>query len=175
MRNRGGSAPFHAMSDPANESRLLNEELVAVIAEMKHAHGELAAARDEAELRSRTDALTGVFNRRQFQDALAAAIAGAGSDEAPAAVFLLDVDHFKLINDTHGHGVGDDVLAELARRLQDRIRHDDTVARWGGEEFIVLLRAIDDDETLRRIGEGLRHVVCGKPMATSAGPLQVSA
>src|SRR5262249_24817913 len=117
----------------------------------------------------------GSFTGRHFQDALAQAVAPAGSNEAPAAVFLLDVDHFKLINDTHGHGVGDEVLAELARRLKGKVRHDDTVARWGGEEFIVLLRAIDDDETLRRIGEGLRHVVCGTPTDTSAGPLQVSA
>src|SRR3954454_6338847 len=163
------------MTDPSNESRLLYEELVVVVAEMEQAHGELAAARDEAELRSRTDALTGVFNRRQFQDALDTAIAGAGSDDAPAAVFLLDVDHFKLINDTHGHGVGDEVLAELARRLSRRVRHDDTVARWGGEEFIVLLRSIEDDETLRRIGDGLRHCICAEPVCASSGPLQVSA
>jgi diguanylate cyclase (GGDEF)-like protein len=163
------------MSAPSNESRFLYEELVAVIAEMKHAHAELAAARDEAELRSRTDALTGVFNRRQFQDALDTAVAAAATGEAPAAVFLLDVDHFKLINDTHGHGVGDEVLAELAGRLARQVRREDTVARWGGEEFIVLLRAIDDDETLRRIGDGLRHVICVKPIETSAGSLQVSA
>src|SRR3954463_9318874 len=160
------------MSAPSNES-LLYEELVAVIAEMKHAHAELAAARDEAELRSRTDALTGVFNRRQFQDALDAAVAAAATGEVPAAVFLLDVDHFKLINDNHGHGVGDEVLAELAARLARQGRPDDTLARWGGEEFIVLLRAIDDDETLRRIGDGLRHAICVDPVETSAGSLAV--
>src|SRR6201994_392274 len=105
------------MSAPSNDSKLLYEELVAVIAEMEQAHAELAAARDEAELRSRTDALTGVFNRRQFQEALDVAVAAGATGESPAAVFLLDVDHFKLINDTHGHGVGDEVLAELAGRL----------------------------------------------------------
>ena len=143
------------MSDPSNEPRLLYEELVVVIAEMKQAHAELAAARDEAELRSRTDALTGVFNRRQFQDALDAAVAAGATGEAPPAVFLLDVDHFKPINDTHGHGVGDEVLAELARRLGPAACAATTPsARWGGEEFIVL--AAGRSTTTRRcarIGE----------------------
>lgn len=94
--------------------------------------------RSQAQLReqSEIDPLTGVANRRSGQQRLAALEAGAGSFRG--ALLLIDVDHFKRINDGHGHAAGDQVLVEVARRLQGAVRSADLLVRWGGEEFLVI-------------------------------------
>lgn len=86
-----------------------------------------------------TDALTGIPNRRQFELALQAAVERAPQRERPFALFYLDIDHFKQINDSHGHAVGDMVLVEFARRVRNVVRSSDLVARLAGDEFTVLL------------------------------------
>ncbi|MEO6772369.1 MAG: GGDEF domain-containing protein [Kofleriaceae bacterium] len=88
---------------------------------------------------ARVDALTGAANRGAFDDELARRCTLAASNGEPFALLLADIDHFKVINDTHGHPVGDRVLQSLVTFLRDRVRRDDTIARWGGEEFAVLL------------------------------------
>lgn len=85
------------------------------------------------------DELTGLKNRRSFFDAIESVIAGSRRRGKPVAVALLDVDHFKDVNDTHGHAVGDVVLREIARRIADTLRQEQIVGRIGGEEFVVLL------------------------------------
>ncbi len=85
------------------------------------------------------DALTGVWNRGEFSRMLADEVARARRFGRPLALVMLDVDHFKAINDTHGHPAGDVVLAEVARRLGGEVRKTDRLARFGGEEFAVLL------------------------------------
>jgi diguanylate cyclase (GGDEF)-like protein len=101
-------------------------------------------------------------------------------DAAPAerrspGVLLLDVDRFKRINDTYGHHCGDQVLVEIAKRLRGRIRRDDAVARWGGEEFIVLARHAPDDQALRRIGETIRHAIADRAFEIGEHTLHVTA
>jgi diguanylate cyclase (GGDEF)-like protein/PAS domain S-box-containing protein len=86
-----------------------------------------------------TDALTGIPNRRQFELGLQAAVERAPSRERGFALFYLDIDHFKLINDSHGHAIGDMVLVEFARRVRNAVRSSDLVARLAGDEFTVLL------------------------------------
>lgn len=86
-----------------------------------------------------TDALTGIPNRRQFELGLQSAVERAPSREKGFALFYLDIDHFKAINDTHGHAVGDMVLVEFARRVRNVVRSSDLVARLAGDEFTVLL------------------------------------
>jgi diguanylate cyclase len=88
---------------------------------------------------ARSDALTGAANRGAFDDELARRCALAASTGDGFALMLADVDHFKSINDTYGHPVGDRVLQSLVTFLRDRVRRDDLIARWGGEEFAVLL------------------------------------
>ena len=89
------------------------------------------------------DVLTGLPNRRFLQDRLDQALALARREATQLAVLAVDLDGFKSINDSHGHGVGDAMLAEIARRLRGAIREPDTVARWGGDEFVFVLQDID--------------------------------
>jgi len=88
---------------------------------------------------SSRDALTGLANRRQFELALAREIDRVARAGEPALVLMIDIDHFKKVNDTHGHPAGDLVLKAVARALHDCIRPMDTVARFGGEEFAMIL------------------------------------
>ena len=90
------------------------------------------------ELSSR-DALTGLANRRQFELALAREIDRVARAGEPALMLLIDIDHFKKVNDTHGHPAGDQVIKAVAQALQDCIRPMDTLARFGGEEFAMIL------------------------------------
>jgi len=86
-----------------------------------------------------TDSLTGLYNRRYLMTHLDRKLMGIAETGKPVSVMLLDVDHFKAVNDTHGHGVGDDVLVKLAQVASDNLRSVDLVARLGGEEFVVVM------------------------------------
>ncbi len=86
-----------------------------------------------------TDALTGQPNRRALDDLLRQQVQVAAMTGRPFSLLLLDIDHFKLINDTHGHGAGDDTLRAFAQRVREHLRQGDTCARYGGEEFVVVL------------------------------------
>ncbi len=116
------------------------EKLRAALTE---ARLEAAALRQElmsAHTRALIDVLTALPNRRAFDDFLARAVAKSHNDETPLCLVLSDVDHFKAINDRHGHRGGDAVLQRFARLLMENVRADDYVARYGGEEFAVIMR-----------------------------------
>lgn len=104
------------------------------------------------------DGLTGVYNRRYFDDRLASEFAYAARHHTALCVVLGDIDHFKNINDTHGHHAGDAVLRRVAGELQASVRTEDLVARFGGEEFAVLARGIDIDGG-RAFAERVRAVI----------------
>lgn len=110
-----------------------------------------------------TDALTGLPNRRSLDAALAAQCALASREGRPCAVLMLDLDHFKAVNDTHGHAVGDAVLLAFGQRLQAQLRRSDLCARYGGEEFVVLL-AGTPFEPVEDVGERLRASVSDAPL-----------
>jgi two-component system, cell cycle response regulator len=93
----------------------------------------------EAQRLSTTDPLTGLWNFRYLSMSLAREIERSTRFDRPLAVLMLDLDHFKAVNDSHGHARGDSVLRELAHRVQEQIREVDTFARYGGEEFVVVL------------------------------------
>jgi len=90
------------------------------------------------DFRATTDPLTGLFNRRKFDRILATEILRAQRYKTPLSIVLYDVDHFKQVNDSFGHQAGDNVLTELSRFVSARIRNSDALARWGGEEFVIL-------------------------------------
>lgn len=103
---------------------------------------------------SRTDMLTGLLNRRALQEAADQAFAASDGGSSPVAVILFDIDHFKAINDTHGHGIGDDVLRAIAEQLGRELDNTASFGRHGGEEFIVLMRA--DEHHAADVAEKLR-------------------
>lgn len=103
----------------------------------------LSHQRDEADAESRTDLLTGLPNRRAAEDALAVADAASRRSGSPYAVAIIDVDHFKSINDRFGHRGGDQVLRRLSQALSAAARRADVVARWGGEELVIVMSGAD--------------------------------
>lgn len=104
------------------------------------------------------DALTQLPNRILFEDHLHQAIARAQRNDEKVGLGFIDLDHFKHINDTLGHSAGDTVLVTLSRRLQSVLREVDTLSRWGGDEFVVLLPDVRGEEEVRQIAERLRDV-----------------
>ena len=119
-----------------------------------------------------TDSLTGVYNRRYIDRRLLEEIARARRQSYPISLMYLDIDHFKRVNDTVGHGGGDEVLREVAARIKNELRTSDALARFGGEEFIVLL--IDANlESAAFVAERIRASVAGS-MITLSPELQLS-
>ena len=117
-----------------------------------------------------TDSLTGLPNRRHFIERAEAAFA---SSERPLSALMIDVDHFKTVNDERGHLVGDAVLAEVARRIRASVPDDVTVGRFGGEEFALVLRGADLDAA-RALAEAVRGAVSSSPVETSCGDLAMT-
>jgi diguanylate cyclase (GGDEF)-like protein len=116
---------------------------------------ELDASRQHLAHLARHDNLTGLPNRTVFIDRLEHAILSTRRSGGCLAVLFIDLDRFKLINDTHGHAVGDQALVQTARLLKSSVREVDTVARWGGDEFVILLEAMDEEHEARRVAQTL--------------------
>lgn len=110
-----------------------------------------------------TDPLTGVRNRRFFDQRLRDEIGRMDREGHALACLFIDIDHFKRVNDGHGHAAGDRVIAAVAQRLARHLRRFDLLARYGGEEFVILLPALDDSE-LRSIAERMRRTVAAAPV-----------
>jgi diguanylate cyclase (GGDEF)-like protein len=125
-------------------------------------------ARAEAEQRSRVDALTGLFNRRHTMETIEQELARASSGPG-VGVLMFDVDHFKRVNDRHGHAAGDAVLVEVAERLRQGVREWDVVARIGGEEFCVVAPGLDSEDAVAALGERLRTAVADRPVRLANG------
>lgn len=104
------------------------------------------------------DKLTGAYNREYFEQNYKQLLKKYNQGDSHLAIAMLDIDHFKLVNDTYGHSVGDDVLIQLVKTIQKYSREDDTLIRWGGEEFILILR-VNSKENLTRALEHLRKVL----------------
>jgi diguanylate cyclase (GGDEF)-like protein len=112
-----------------------------------------------AEARAATDALTGLPNRRYFDEFCGLLARRRRSDDA-VGVLMIDIDRFKVLNDTHGHATGDEVLRAVAGAIVAAVREDDVPARYGGEEFVVLLRNPGMDVAIE-VGERVRSAVAG--------------
>jgi diguanylate cyclase (GGDEF)-like protein len=134
---------------------------------------ELRQRNAELERISATDALTGLHNRRYLTEQLERAEALAARHAREWAVVMLDIDRFKSVNDVHGHAAGDAVLAEVAKRLQSRLREEDHLGRFGGEEFLVLLPDTNA-EAAAHVAEDLRAAVADGPLPSPAGELPVT-
>jgi two-component system, cell cycle response regulator len=113
------------------------------------------------------DALTGLYNRRFLDEYLASMIPQIQRNKKKIAVFMIDMDHFKMVNDTYGHDVGDALLKRLSACISENIRESDVAFRYGGEEFVVILNDIGNDENVIAVAEKLREKV--KAMKLKAG------
>jgi two-component system, cell cycle response regulator len=138
-----------------------------------HLEGRLIEARENMRFKATHDALTSLFNRGVIMELLGREISRSRRERIPTAILLCDVDHFKSINDTHGHLIGDEVLQEAARRLLLSVRSYDYVGRYGGEEFLIILNNCDPVSAPRR-AEEIRRSLSDTPVHTSIGPLLVT-
>lgn len=133
----------------------------------------LSARSETLEHAALTDGLTGMQNRRFFDDALREYIEEFRKIDKPVGLMILDLDHFKAVNDTHGHDVGDQVLKAVASCLMDMTRYHDVVARLGGEEFAVV--APNMDETLlTKLAERIRKAIAGLVIVSGNVRLKVT-
>jgi len=134
---------------------------------------ELIAAREELRFRGTHDGLTSIWNAASVLEILEKEIARAVRSDSAIAVLMLDVDHFKNINDTYGHLTGDEVLKKVVRRVLGSVRSYDSVGRYGGEEFLVVLPGCCGDDVLAS-AERIRSAVNGTPVQTASAQIPVT-
>ncbi|RQO60572.1 hypothetical protein DBR47_09485 [Paucibacter sp. KBW04] len=127
---------------------------------------------NEALLRAQSerDPLTDLANRRHFL----AVMEQQAQSRFTGALLMIDIDHFKHVNDEYGHAVGDIVICEVARRISHAVRHEDLVVRWGGEEFLVFTADVSQEQ-LGQLAERVLMCIGGEPVQSSGGPLRVTA
>ncbi|MCA9552112.1 MAG: diguanylate cyclase [Myxococcales bacterium] len=135
---------------------------------------QLRSARDRFRAQATQDPLTGLSNRVAVQEILERELARADREGSPVAVIMVDLDHFKRINDTFGHQAGDEVLREAGNRMKGAVRVYDTVGRYGGEEFIVVLPGADA-QVAARVAQRLRTQLSAGGVSTAEGQIPVTA
>ena len=148
------SAVEKKVEQAGEELSAVNQALEGEIRDRLLVDHQLAALTEQEEAARQAafhDVLTGLPNRALFNDRLEHSLAQAKRHGWSLAVMFFDLDKFKSINDTHGHDVGDAVLLEVARRLKENTREDDTVCRFGGDEFLYLLVEVPDGNTIAQI------------------------
>jgi two-component system cell cycle response regulator len=185
--DRTRNVPILAITEPDNSARMLrgleigvNDYLMRPIDKnelLARARSQIRKRRYTERLRDNvqisiemaiTDALTGLFNRRYMENHLGTLVEQAGARGKPLAVLALDIDHFKSINDTHGHDAGDDVLRDFALRIKRSIRGIDLACRCGGEEFIIVMPETDM-AVAASVAERLRRRIATEPFVISEG------
>jgi two-component system cell cycle response regulator len=133
----------------------------------------LVVAREEMRFKATHDALTSLWDRGGIFAILDGELSRSSREQTPVSVMMCDIDHFKEINDVHGHLVGDEVLRQLSQRFRELVRPYDGVGRYGGEEFLIVLGGCTA-EGLRRRAEELREGICRTPFSTKNGPIRIS-
>lgn len=140
---------------------------------VKRLQDELRRRNTELEALSRVDELTGLPNRRHLQEHLRAAAAAARRHDLTMVILMADVDHFKGVNDLFGHEAGDEVLREIASRLESACRADDVVGRWGGEEFLVVAPSTDAAGAAA-LGERFRAAAAATPIQVRSESISIT-
>jgi diguanylate cyclase (GGDEF)-like protein len=172
--SEGGSSSPEAVATAVGDILSANKELKQRLKEAEAKLAEQSSELRAKEAAAMTDALTGVPNRRAWDEQLARQRDRFERRKSPSAVIMIDVDHFKKFNDTHGHQVGDQVLKEVATTLVAAARDSDFVARYGGEEFGVILPNTDLTDAQFAAGR-LRRAIEGCQIVTGSNTLRVTA
>ena len=164
---------------PGSEERnatlqMANEQLVITAIRLQIETAENERTKSEMIKLARYDFLTSLPNRVQLYDRIDQAVAMAKRHPAKLAVLFLDLDRFKVINDTHGHAIGDKLLQSVADRLKSSVRNTDTVSRLGGDEFVLLLSEVNEDEALELKVENILAAV-GAPYSIAGHELHIGA
>jgi diguanylate cyclase (GGDEF)-like protein len=144
----GGLRGCLATFDDTTELHRTNEQLKDAMAALSASKDEIERKNAELLFMATRDPMTGCLNRRSFNEQFAAMLRDARASGEPLSCAVLDIDHFKSVNDTHGHGVGDRVIQEVAKKLQQSARATDLVCRYGGEEFVVAVPGVDSEGAL---------------------------
>lgn len=158
----GREAIHHGAQDWLNKGEIDGPDLIHAILlamDRQYERNRLAAAHSTAQHQASHDALTGLGNRRLLGHRLRRALERAQRSESAVAVFLIDMDSFKPINDAHGHMVGDGFLRTLAQRLKASSRHIDTISRYGGDEFVIVAEGLHQPADAVVIARRLVHVL----------------
>ncbi len=146
VQDLGSTNGIFVNGEPAQRVQLRDGDALGLGPEvnlrLEHSDQQVHALFQDMYRSANLDGLTGVLNRRSFMNRLQEELAAARRHQTEYSLALLDVDHFKSVNDRYGHPAGDAVLVELARRLKEALRTEDLVGRYGGEEFVVLLRQV---------------------------------
>lgn len=151
---------------------LLLALVVVLLRRMRRSNAALQSTNAMLKVAGERDPLTGLANRRHLLAVMQQSAAEGGGFDG--SMMLIDVDHFKRINDQHGHAAGDKVLVEIARRLQSALREQDLTVRWGGEEFLVVLRALPPDE-VEALAQRLLTAIGAQPVALGKHSMVVTA
>ena len=174
-----GERPVITSDDIVARMSILNEELTNLSRELNKKNIALERANATITRLSRTDAMTGLPNRGYFMEVLKKNFSYSNRQQVPLSIIMADLDYFKSVNDTYGHQVGDQVLISFARLLQEESREEDLPARFGGEEFIILLphtvleEAVAMAERIRKKLEGREMPSTGVTVTASLGVVQL--
>ncbi len=153
-RSKGAIATF----DDVTELQQKNRELEKTLSMLEKSQDEIRLHNEELQVLARRDPLTGVANRRAFLEAFEAGFAAAKQAGRSFTCIMADIDHFKMVNDNHGHAMGDEVIQRIAEALGSEVRSTDAVCRYGGEEFCIVLPDVPV-EAAARVAERLRKKI----------------
>jgi diguanylate cyclase (GGDEF)-like protein len=172
--NRALNAEILARREAEQAARMSADQAQEVNARLRQQLEEVAKLQAALKEQAIRDALTGLYNRRYLDETLERELAGARRENRPLCMVLLDIDHFKQLNDTYGHQAGDEALKAVAEALHHHVRAEDIACRYGGEEFLILMPhitlpvAAERAEGWRRVIEGIRLDAGGKEIGLTA-------